>query len=215
MGTADSIRAAIVRDRTEKLTMKCDECETDTPHTRVSTNTAMPEYLYIRNNNYDYATGGKNRNPIAVPEVLDLTADMYRGEGKDRIKNHLPVRYGLRHIMYHSGRTLTRGHYTASVTGMPPVGGNRQIAHVKEFFCNDDRVTNLTPGAMNYPAGTNVLTENPLMHKYSEFDGSSWIYVRLPNRAPAAPQAAPVVVSQGEIAERVKSRVRKPVNYAV
>jgi hypothetical protein len=28
-------------------------------------------------------------------------------------------------------------------------------------------------------------------------------------------KAAPKVVPQGEIAERVKSRVRKPVNYAV
>jgi hypothetical protein len=226
MGQTDNLTAAIARQRTESLEeLKCDRCDKDTPHTRTNRNTAMPEYLYIRNNNVEYDSVnddmGKNRNPVAAPAVLDLTADMYLGHGESRIEDHLPVRYGLRHIIYHSGPNATSGHYTASVTGMPPVGGNRQIAHVREFFCNDRYITNLTPAAMHYPAGTNVLLQNPLKHKYSSFEATCWVYVRLPNRAaPAvvagpAVVAAPAVVAQGEIAQRVKSRVRKPVNYAV
>jgi uncharacterized UBP type Zn finger protein len=136
-------------DEQGDLELTCEGCEKKTVHKHLITNIAMPEYLYIRSNNYDSEKKRKNRNPIAVPEELDLTEYMVRGEGKNRIEDHLPVHYGLRHIIYHSGDNATSGHYTASVTGMPPVGGNRQIAHVKEFFCNDANVYNFTADEMD------------------------------------------------------------------
>jgi hypothetical protein len=196
--------------------LDCLCCKEGTLHHRRFRNIAVPEYLYIHNNleayvvqgvDYQDGVGYKNRNPLGVPEELDITQHMTVGDDP----NALPIRYGLRHVMYHSGE-LGVGHYTAGITRLPQPGGNKKTAPVKEFFCNDEDVQGFTAEAMNYEVDevNNMLMVVPLDitpedadYQMPEFDVSAWIYTRLPNRS-ERPKASP----GGGIARRIKTNPR-------
>jgi hypothetical protein len=178
-----------------------------------------PEYLLVLTNLLATDEEGKeykNRNPLEIPEELDITAQMTFGQEEDPVR----VRYGLRHVVYHAGASLTGGHYTAAVTCMPQVGGNRNTMPVREVFCDDARIFDFTNEEMPYlPDVHNVLTVNPVDPSYENDEGdkvektelnpSILVYVRLPNRSETrAPTGPAIAVDTRSVADRIKAAPR-------
>jgi hypothetical protein len=226
-GQADNIAAAMDRANIETLDLDCPVCKLKRTYQCVSQNITAPEYLWVVNsvfahNGKDYY---KNRNPIDIPEVLDITSHMtYGDEAKVR-----RVRYGLQHIVYHAGASLNVGHYTAAVTGMPQLGGNRQDIRANKFFCDDSTIYEFTSALMPAVANVgNVLTVNPVLISKPEdkkhdlertpFDPSYLIYVRLDNNEKSKPTKSAtraVIPVVGTIADNVKKspRIRRKPTY--
>lgn len=173
---------------------------------------AAPEYLRIRINQMAFDEEGvtyKNRNPLEIPDQLDITQYMtYSADA-----NPVPVRYRLRNVVYHSGPLLEGGHYTAGVTRI-----RRDPSGANEFWCNDRIVSDFTRQAVHLDHGTNnMLTANPVdlsneESSESEFDPSYLVYVRLPTASAGAKGSvvtAPVVVDRRSVAERIRGEKRK------
>jgi hypothetical protein len=186
----DDIAAAIDRTMTEDWQFECRFCsppgqaDEDKPIIRETKQiVAAPEYLLIHNNMQN-ADETKNRNHMEINEEIDLTRYMTYGNEP----NPVPVRYGLRHLVYHAGGKLDGGHYVSAVTGLPPLPFRTTGEAVNEFFCDDDRIHDFTNALMPRSGDVdNVLTVNPvdLSAKKvfrTKFDFSLAWYVRLPNR---------------------------------
>jgi hypothetical protein len=227
-GQPDNIAAAMDRANIETLDLDCPVCKIKQTYQCVSRNITAPEYLWVvssvlAHNGKDYY---KNRNPIDISEVLDITSHMTYGDEA----NVRRVRYGLQHIVYHTGASLNVGHYAAAVTGMAQLGGNRQAIRANKFFCDDSTIDEFTSALMPAVANVgNMLTVNPVLISKPEdkkhdlertpFDPSYLIYVRLddkkkPNRTTGAATGA-VIPVVGTIADNVKKspRIRRKPTY--
>jgi hypothetical protein len=124
--------------------------------------------------------------------------------------------------VYHAGASLSGGHYTAAVTRMPQLGGNRNTILARKVFCDDQRIFDFTNVRMPYlPDVQNVLTVNPVDPSYeddegdkvekTEFDPSILVYVRLPNRSETKARtrsATTTVVDTRSVADRIKAAPR-------
>jgi hypothetical protein len=124
-------------------------------------------------------TNRKNMNPIAIPDILDLTQYM---DGHD--DNTRPVLYKLVSATYHAGQDLHAGHYVSGVTGprLP-----KQKSDPPRFWCNDESI-NLEPSTQQ-----NLLTRNPVERDKSRYDPYLLWYERMPpktERAKGAVSAA-------------------------
>jgi hypothetical protein len=232
IGTPDDIASGIDRTISDTLDIMCPGCSDPTDDEDVRTvqcrfvTEKAPEYLWVVNTFLDLSDDTmKNRNPLAIPEELDITAHMTFAEEEDPVQ----MRYGLCHIVYHVGDSIAGGHYTAAVTRMPQTGGNRNNLPVREVFCDDHRIVDFTPATMPYVPHVqnvrNVLTVNPvdlskLDHRKRKMQMESHdpymlVYVRLPNRSePKAPTRSATTatsVDTGSIADRVKisPRIRR------
>jgi hypothetical protein len=201
----------------------CKEIRRVQQHFRTVT---APEYLWVVSNvSATDSKGGayKNRNPIRIQKEIDIISHMTYGEEP----NAAPVRYGLHHVVYHAGSSLTFGHYAAAVTGIPQPGGNRRNIPGNEFFCDDSTIDEFTNALMPNAADVNnVLTANPVniskpgdkkkKLERTPFDPYILIYVRLLNRKEPKRRMPYQTVSSGSggIAQRVRDspRVRrKPI----
>jgi hypothetical protein len=226
-GTPDDIASAIDRTTTGTLDIMCPNCSNPrdsgsirSVQCRFVTEVA-PEYLLVITNFLAIDEEGKeykNRNPLEIPEELDITAQMTFGQEEDPVR----MRYGLRHVVYHAGASLSGGHYTAAVTRMPQLGGNRNTILARKVFCDDQRIFDFTNVRMPYlPDVQNVLTVNPVDPSYeddegdkvekTEFDPSILVYVRLPNRSETKARtrsATTTVVDTRSVADRIKAAPR-------
>lgn len=193
---------------------------------------AAPEYLCVvlQIIGYDAVSGefNKNRNPIQVPDILDLTE--YMDHESD---NPLPVRYRLSSAIYHTGDSLLSGHYGAGVTsgrgqrarfqkssykakpasGLGTAPNTSERADNLQFFCNDTEITDWNASA----TVQNKLTINPVdfsdeMDTTSTWDPYTLWYVREPRDAPARVVAVAPVEEEDEadtIGGRLRARKRK------
>jgi hypothetical protein len=210
------------RGKTDTLYISCPNCKVDRIFRYVSHTITVPEYLWVVNDLSCYDDKGvqyKNRNPIYIPEKPDFTSHMTYGADS----NAIPARYGLQHVVYHAGNSLDFGHYTAAVTSVPQIGGNRKILPANEFFCDDSKIDEFTNASTPAVADVaNVLTVNPMRiskpddkrKKFTRtpFDLYILLYVRLQHRrelkrASGAATRAVIPVA-GEIADRVKKHPR-------
>jgi hypothetical protein len=146
----------------------------------------------------------KNRNPMLISEILDMTPYMERIP----YNNHMDVTYELRHIVYHAGSQVGGGHYGASVTSAEDSS--------RKFFCNDRHIIPRTVPLAGTAGLTNVQTVYPvdwsIPDKFNDtpYDASIIFYelVRTPKstmrkRVMRAPPAV------GKVARRVKDRTTR------
>ena len=160
---------------------------------------AAPEYLRVHLDlciiKSDKTTTVKNKTPIAIPDVLNLTAHAY---APDAGKQPWPLRYKLISVLYHAGKSTSSGHWTAGVSC--PIPKAERAKHMKGakgakkgkrgeavadapstsyHFCSDHTITE-----WQTIGGENPLTENPYITRgKSEMNAVVLVYERLP-RAP-------------------------------
>ena len=136
----------------------------------------------------------KNRNPMTIPEILNLTEYMTYGNDATPV----PVRYKLRHVVYHQSAGLDGGHYAAAVTRI-----RNQPSGAKTFFCNDPVVTDFTYDEVYYDHEVTNMLLAPQLNMgdnddvQSDYDPTYLIYVRLPTRP------ATVIVENTTVGERI------------
>lgn len=126
-----------------------------TDHIRSRFILGAPEYLFIKLNlahiikneqNMKKSTQVKNRNPVTIPERLDLTAYQHQRSV------HAPLTYKLSSVINHQGENGA-GHYIATVKG-PAKGPGR----------TNDKVSVVNDNAGHRFSGRtalNVLRANP------------------------------------------------------
>ncbi|KAF1917976.1 hypothetical protein BDU57DRAFT_528474 [Ampelomyces quisqualis] len=226
-GTPDSLPAAIARSLTDDLERGCEKCSTvKTPLREHMLNTkwlTAPEYLYVLNSVQAYDENGnvyKNRNPIDIPETLDVTQHMTMGSENNEHPDPIKVRYTLKHVVYHAGTTINVGHYVAGITQMPrsTLNSNPKDKEgeggVKEWFCDDSQVFGMRNRVRGVAQGENVLTVNPVdvstrMVQMTEFDPVMILYerIRTKPRSARVPRHKEKAV-EGCIAQSVKNNPR-------
>jgi hypothetical protein len=124
---------------------------------------------YVDEQGHPVQTTDKIMNPIAIPDILDITHNMQGYDDDTR-----PVLYNLVSATYHAGETLRSGHYVSGVTGprLP-----RQRTSPPKFWCNDSIINAWAPLAQH-----NALTENPVERSRSRYDPVLLWYERIPPR---------------------------------
>ncbi|KAJ4312968.1 hypothetical protein N0V94_007176 [Neodidymelliopsis sp. IMI 364377] len=174
MNTLVSERIPVADPDPEQSTnLVCHECGAQWID-RIATRhiSSSPEYMRIHLDLMSRETQRKNRKPIRIPDILDLTPHV------QRVGQNIPapLRYRLISVVYHSGPGLDRGHYTASVTGPGPADGGEAV---HRFWVNDERVFSRPDRA-----GTidNMLTINPAKRNGVRFDPYLLFYEYIPNR---------------------------------
>ncbi|XPS67983.1 hypothetical protein M3J09_000282 [Ascochyta lentis] len=185
---SDDLLAALERstwlepDTNESL--KCTSCKENGAITTRQIE-AAPVYLRIhldvsmKRGNDQYSVA-KNRTPIKIPDVLDLTRHAFVPNAG---REPWPLRYKLASVLYHAGPFVTGGHWTAGVSRpIPkPQRGRRDpnAPSAAYYFCNDETI-------QAWPAnvGMNPLTVNPEKRASSEFNAVVLMYERLPRVAP-------------------------------
>lgn len=168
---------------TEDMLVTCETCKHAGDVKKFRTIEAAPEYRRInlglnafnkngnrRVHNKDPNQSIKNRYPIIIPNELDLTVHTSPPSAQ--------LQYKLIGKIVHSG-TLTRaGHYTVCVTTCPRKGrAKKDSPRTKHYFINDDHHLFSFPGNDIHP-----LTANPENQRDTDFEASTLIYERLPNR---------------------------------
>jgi hypothetical protein len=181
----------ILATELEDLPLVCTSCDRTGSIQRPKLIEAAPEYLRVnlelsshdsKGNHmfkqdgtnkygkpiYDVTRGIKNKHPIIIPNLIDLTALLHHAPAA-------PVRYKLISKIMHSGDYTRSGHYTAAVTSAPDPNSDAPYGN-RRFFIND------TASHAFPPTATDGLTRNPHYHDSQIFDTSTLFYVRLPNK---------------------------------
>lgn len=187
----DDLMAALIRsdwladEHNDALTCVADNCNHQgaTLTRRIE---AAPEYLRVHldlsTKNDDKVTNIKNKNPIKIPDILDLTEHTYAPETS---KQPWPLRYKLISVLYHVGDETTHGHWVAGVS-CPRSKAEREARNGKRgatlakappryFFSNDHRVDE-----WQTIEDGNPLTENPYIKYSSKYNAVVLMYERLP-----------------------------------
>ncbi|KAG9195597.1 hypothetical protein G6011_00718 [Alternaria panax] len=114
MGTPDSLNAAIYRffEPADLGIRSCTQCNTPQRRNQTLRIEASPEYLRIKISIVDFVNLAmvKNFNPVALPNLLDLSE--YQAT-----RAVSSLKYKLSSVISHSGETLDAGHWVASVRG--------------------------------------------------------------------------------------------------
>lgn len=156
---------------------------------------AAPEYLRVHLDLTTLDDNGaqtiiKNRNPVEIPDILDLTEHVHR---PDANRSPRPLQYKLISVLYHAGPNTTGGHWAAGVSH--PIPDTERKAWVKAskgkkrkydetapvtcyHYCSDSYITE-----WQTEGDENPLTVNPFMTKEkSEMDAVVLMYERIRQR---------------------------------